>query len=353
MEKKRALASIQVISNIENIENADRLEYATILGWHCVVKKGDFKVNDKVLYLEIDSFLPIRPEFEFMRKQYYRKWETGTEGFRVKTIRLRGKVSQGLVMPIHPLLPEGEYEIGQDVTDALRVIKYEPPIPKCLQGLAKGTYPSYLIKSDETRAQILQEVLKRRKGTICYYTEKIDGSSGTYYIKDGVYGVTSRNVDFKVEENPNNIFVKMGIQYDIEKKLRSLNKNIMIQGEVFGRGIQENHLNLDIVDIMFYNALDIDICTYYDYKDFVALFKELDLKTVPILKDDYVLTDNIDELVKIATGISVISPNRQREGIVIRPLKEVLDLGMSVGMFTTNRFSFKVINPEFLIDNDA
>ena len=87
----RKLASIQIINNIEPIEDANKIEYASVLGWHCVVKKDEFKVGDKCVYVEIDSILPDNnPEFEFMKDRKY----------RVKTIKLRGKVSQGIIFPM-------------------------------------------------------------------------------------------------------------------------------------------------------------------------------------------------------------------------------------------------------------
>ena len=350
--RTRKLASVQTILDISSIENADRLEVATVLGWKAVVQKGLYKVNDKIIFIEIDSFLPIRQEFEFLRKQYYRKFENGTVGFRVRTTRLRGQLSQGLVMPMS-LLPEGDYEIGQDVTDPLRIFKYEPPVPKCIQGLAKGNFPAFIVKTDETRAQLLQEVLNRNKGLDCYTSEKIDGSSATYYIKDEVYGVCSRNLDLKVDENPTNAFIIFGKENNIEQKLKALNKNIAIQGELYGVGINDNPLQLNYCSVAFFNVFDIDKCRYYDFEEFKTLIESLGLKTVPILDTNFKLINSIDELVKLSIAKSVINPKVWREGIVIRPLKEIMDLGMSVsGYGNSGRLSFKVVNPEFLIVNE-
>ena len=96
----RKLASIQTITNIEPIENADAIELAHVLGWQCVVKKNEVAIGDKVVYFEIDSFLPIRPEFEFLRGSSYRNSELLGEGFKLKTMKFRGQISQGLVLPI-------------------------------------------------------------------------------------------------------------------------------------------------------------------------------------------------------------------------------------------------------------
>lgn len=158
----RKLVSIQEIKDVKPIENADKIEVVKILGWAVVVKKGEFKVGDKVVYAEIDSLFPEKEEFEFLRDR----------GFRIRTIRLRGQVSQGICFPID-ILPEGEYEIGDDVTEILGVTKYEPPIPACLSGRAKGTFPSFIEKTDETRVQVLQDRLTKFKGVKCVYSEKL------------------------------------------------------------------------------------------------------------------------------------------------------------------------------------
>ena len=126
----RKLVSIQEIKDIKPIENADKIEVVKVLGWNVVVKKDEFKIGDKIVYAEIDSLFPEKEEFEFLRDRH----------FRIRTIRLRGQVSQGICFPMD-ILPEGNYEIGDDVTKILGVTKYEPPIPACLSGQAKRNIP--------------------------------------------------------------------------------------------------------------------------------------------------------------------------------------------------------------------
>lgn len=135
-EVKRKLASIRVIAEIKPIEGADNIELAIVDGWQCVVKKGEFKPGNVCIYFEIDSFLPIIPAFEFLRKSSYKKMGD-KEGFRLKTIKLRGQISQGLVIPFNLDLllglyipPEGiKCALGEDLTELLGVLKYNPPIP--------------------------------------------------------------------------------------------------------------------------------------------------------------------------------------------------------------------------------
>lgn len=350
----RKLCSIQLISNISPIENADKIELAQILGWQCVVQKGQFQEGDCIVFCEIDSFLPIKPEYEFLRKSCYKKFQNGEEGFRIKTIRLRGVISQGLVLPLNVLaekLDTGIYnvEIGQDVTELLGVVQYNPPIPACLMGEAKGQFPSFIPKTDETRVQVLQDVLTRHKGTVCYITEKLDGSSVTYYLKDGEFGVCSRNLELK--ESEGNAYWKVAREFQIEEKLRKFGKNIALQGELVGFGINGNSLKLSSVTVFFFNVFDIDKYSYLNFGDFLAVIQILGVQNVPILAREQPLFDDIPVLIEMSIGKSMINPEVQREGIVIRPVKEKVDLQMS-NDFNNGRVSFKSINPEYLINCD-
>lgn len=161
----RKLASIQYIKNIEVIPGADKIEKATVLGWQLCVEKGKFNVGDLCVYIECDSILPECPEFEFLRNK----------SFRIKTIRLKGQISQGICFPLS-ILPENfTIEEGMDCTEILSIKKWEAPIPACLSGLMKGGFPSFFCRTDETRVQVLQELLDKYKDEICYVSEKLDG----------------------------------------------------------------------------------------------------------------------------------------------------------------------------------
>lgn len=334
----RKLASIQKIKALEPIEGADAIEVATVLGWQLVVKKGEFKVGDYVVYCEIDSIMPDRPEFEFLKPR----------GMRIRTIRLRGQVSQGICFPLSilPTLPELIRE-DYDCTELIGVTKYEPVIPACLAGIAKGKFPSFIPKTDETRVQVLQKVLDKYKGEACYITEKLDGSSATYFVNNGEFGVCSRNLE--LAEDDTNSFWKVAKQMQIEEKLRSIGKNIAIQGELIGEGIQGNKLKLKGQTVMFFNAFDIDTFEYLCFFDFNALIGTLALPMVPIVAFDYKLENDIDAIVKMATIKSSVCKDVWAEGIVIRPYVEKIDLLLSNENFNNGRVSFKAINPEFLI----
>jgi RNA ligase (TIGR02306 family) len=261
-----------------------------------------------------------------------------------------GIISQGLAIPLQNLGLTDVKE-GDDVTELLGIQKYEQPVPTCLFGKVKGGFPTFLPKTDETRVQLLQTVLDKHKGLKCFITEKIDGTSTTYYTKDGVFGVCGRNYEF--QEDDTNAYCEMARKIGVKEKLLSLGKNIAIQGELFGDGLQGNPLKLQGKHIMFFNAFNIDKGEYYDFTDFVQIIEGLGLQTVPILTVNYELSNSIPEIVEMAKGNSVLNKDCLREGIVIRPLLEKLDLFMSTngGFGASARLSFKSINQEYLISN--
>jgi RNA ligase (TIGR02306 family) len=177
---ERKLASIQVIEDLQPIPDADLIEVATVKGWKLVVKKGEYKIGDKAIYCEIDSFLPIKEQYEFLRKSSFKRMGD-IEGFRLRTIKLRGQVSQGLLLPIaNSIAVKESLEIGQDVSESLGIIKFEPPIPAELSGVMKGSFPNFIPKTDEERIQNLTDVYDNFKKSMFYVTEKLDGSSATY-----------------------------------------------------------------------------------------------------------------------------------------------------------------------------
>jgi RNA ligase (TIGR02306 family) len=237
-------------------------------------------------------------------------------------------------LPAHAPIEE-----DADVTEVMEIVKYEPPIPANLAGKAKGLFPSFIPKTDETRVQVLQDLLDKYAGEACYITEKLDGSSVTYYMRNGVFGVCSRNLEL-LEDDTNSMW-KVAREMDLEEKLKSLGKNFAIQGEIIGEGIQSNKFKLREQTVRFFNAFEIDIYNFLDFEAFKALFESWGLLTVPILDENYALSNDINTLVSLATRKSVVLPEVWAEGIVIRPLREKTD--------TIGRVSFKAINPEFLL----
>lgn len=335
---ERKLASVRKITDIQPIPDADSIEVVSVDGWNVVTKKGEFKVGDLCVYCEIDSFLPILPEFEFLRKSSYKKLSNGDEGFRLRTIKLRGQVSQGLVLPTSVLPGGRDLYPGMDVTEVLSIKKYEPPIPASLAGKAKGLFPHFLHKTDEERVQNLANefgVLHLFHPNKTYYvTEKLDGSSATFYFLNGEFGVCSRNLELL--ETLDNTFWKVARELKIEEKLGTLDDNICIQGELIGSSIQGNPYKLKGQTIRFFNAYNIDTRTYLPLDKFKNLMSQLDLEMVPLLSEDFKFSSTLDELLKYAEGKSQLNPEFDREGVVIRSHDRTI--------------SFKVISNQFLLN---
>jgi RNA ligase (TIGR02306 family) len=338
----RKLATIQKIKEILPIEGADAIELAIVNGWKVVVGKNvEHKEGDYVIYCEIDSFLPVKEEFEFLRKTSYKKMSDGSEGFRLKTIKLRGQVSQGLIIPIDVLLKYGiceddVYE-GLDVSGMLGIIKYEPPIPAELSGTAKGLFPGFISKTDEERVQNLTEEYKEwvKSGKRFYVTEKLDGSSATFYYKDGEFGVCSRNLELL--ETEGNTFWRVARELDLENKMRDFGVNISLQGELIGEGIQGNPYKIKGQTVRFFNLFDIDLHQYHSFHMFEPIVKsQFGLETVPILDKNFTLPETIEEILSYADAKSELNPNFDREGVVIRSMDR--------------KISFKVISNKFLLN---
>jgi len=332
----RKLASIQKIENLIPIEGADRIIIATVLGWSMVTQKSNnFQIGDKVVHFETDSFLPIYEKLEFLRPGSYRVMADGSEGFRIRTIRLRGQISQGLILPIKEFPELVNLEVGTDLTDILKVKKWEPPVPACLDGVVISGFPGFLFKTDETRIQSYPKVLERHKGKKFYYTEKLDGSSCTIFNNEGDFGVCGR--EWRLAETEENTLWKVTNKYNLKEKLP---RDISIQGEIIGEGIQGNKYKMKGQDIRIFNAFDIKKGCFVDTVEFIYICNALGITPVPCL-GEFVLDHTIEELVKLATRESDLIED-WAEGIVVRPFKEEIDPELG-------RLSFKVINPEFLL----
>ena len=330
----RQLASIVQIANIQPIPNADAIEVASVKGWKVVIKKGELKIGDKAVYFEIDSFLPIKPQFEFLRKSSYRKLSDGAEGFRLKTIKLRGQLSQGLLVPLATFNLD-DLEIGTDVTEQLGVVKYEPPVPAQLAGEIKGLFPSFIPKTDEIRVQNLDIDVR---GERVYITEKLDGSSFTAYFKDGEFGICSRNYELK--ETDSNAFWNAARLLNLREKLTNHGKNIAIQGELIGPGIQGNPYMLKYPTIQFFTGYNIDEKRRMYFDEIEWLFFRLDLTMVPVVDTQYFIPveNTVDKLLELAIGKSHLNEETEREGIVIRGYDK--------------DFSFKSISNVYLLEHE-
>ena len=335
MNTDRKLASVVKIVEIQPIPGADAIVVATVKGWKVVVKVNEYKVGDLAVYYEIDSFLPIRPQFEFLRKSSYKRMGS-SEGFRLKTIRLRGQISQGLLTPI----PEGisNPKEGDDLTEALDIVKYEPPIPAQLAGKIKGTFPSFIPKTDEIRIQNFEsEVGFSPVGERAYVTEKLDGTSFTCYFNNGVFGVCGRN--WELSETSDNSLWRMANVLQLKEKMTKHGKNIALQGELIGAGINGNLYGLSDHKLYFFTGYDIDKGRRMFFDELEWVLFGLQLQMVPLLeKYGFVIPNEsniVDYMLKYAEGKSVLNMEVDREGVVVRGLER--------------EFSFKAISNTYLL----
>lgn len=343
----RNLATIQEVLSIEPIPNADAIECVGVLGWKCVSRKGEFKKGDTVVYIEIDSLLPLAPWSNFL----FKGSDIGKETYRLKTVKLRGQISQGLVLPMSILdgkkfptdkreSPIYPFNVGMEVTGILGIIKYEPVMPAQLQGLVKGRFPCFIPKTDEIRVQAAPGVLSEIAGKEVYITTKMDGCSGTFYVNRGEFGVCSRNMEFKPECD--NTFMKISKRYNLSEKMLALTRNIAIQGEVCGPSIQKNRLNLKDHELYIFNVYDIDAGKYLNVHNAWNICEQLGVKTVPIEHSETAPMWTIEALLEKAKG-KYPGTDNYKEGIVIRPVVEESSTTLK------GRLSFKVINNEYLL----
>lgn len=357
LNNERRLATIQKIVNIQPIENADKIELATVLGWQVVVKKNEFKIGDLCIYIEIDSIVPDMSYFEFMRDRK----------FRVRTIKLRGQISQGLIVKIEDLLSTdfGKYPENKDVTEILEVEKYDPeklleekeikerkiknPILRYLYRFKivrfflkptarKFPFPSYIIpKTDEERIQNMPNIINDLQGKEVYITEKLDGQSGTFILYKNKFIVCSRNMNLP-KDNSN--WWQIALLFDIENKLRQFKKHygfeIAIQGEIIGQGIQDNKYKLENKDFYVFNVYNVKTKRYFNFKCIKDFCIECKFNMVPLIEVKSFDFD-MESIIKYSNQNSNIG-NTIQEGIVIRNLD-----------MDRNKISFKVINPEFLL----
>jgi RNA ligase (TIGR02306 family) len=343
----RKLASIQVVDDVKPIPGADNIEVASVLGWKVVVLKGKVKPGDYVIYIEVDSIVPDIPVFEFLRP--YK--------FRVKTVRLRGQISSGLVMTLDEmnLGSQGLYEwpVGTDITEKLKITKYVEPIPLHLSGKVIGKRPPWVPKTDEFRLQSYPQLLEELGNQHAYISTKIDGTSSSIYYNptlDEPFGVCSRNLNLARDEN--NGHWKVIIKHDIENKIKTIQLSypfrggFVIQGELAGPGIQKNRMNLSEIDLFVFQIFDIEEYEYISVHSMQLTCRELGLKTVDIFDSGYYGGTTIDQWISIAEGVYPGTKN-PREGIVVKtsnPVRtDILD-GRWLG--------FKVLNNQFLLKEE-
>lgn len=365
---ERKLAHVELVEWILPIPGADNIELCGILGWQCIIAKKDYiRVGDKVCYIEIDSVCPPTPVFSFLEKYKY----------RIKTQKMRGVISQGLVIPLKSLGLDENLKVGTDLTQQLKITKHlsqtdiedskitnvswwkrtivhkylmKYPAYRTFFKKAKNEkFPSWIPKTDEERIQNCANILTAFGRTRIYVTEKLDGQSATFANKAtkifslfnkyspciNQFVICSRNLVIK---NKNNNYYRNAVRYNLEKVLKG--KNLIIQGEQCGPGIQSNKYGFEDLKLYVFNIIDHDKGQYYTYQEMLDFCTENGLDIVPIIKYNDMLEDigkTVSEIVEFSKRQSVVA-KIPAEGIVIRSIKHGIKL-----------FSFKCINPEFLL----
>lgn len=357
----RKLAHIEKIEWIQPIEGKDRIVLAGVLGWTVIIKKDEFNVGDKVVFCEIDSVFPEKPEFEFLRKNK----------FRIKTMKMSGVLSQGICFPLS-MIPEKGYEIGEDVTELMGITQYqatmdtEPVVketapakhyPEFLMRwkwfrklvLPKKQYngfPTFVSKTDEVRIQSVPHFLNMECKWVA--TEKVNGQSGTFSLqrikgkhfwnKDKYdFAVCSRNLRLYTPDKSS--YWINAKKYDIEQVLHKLignNEWVCIQGECVAPNVQGNKYRVYEPDLYVFNV--IYPTGRMNSIDAKQLMEKHGLKFVPIINECISLKGmNVADVLDYATGQSALYKTL-REGIVFRTLD--------------GKQSFKAVSPEFLIKNN-
>ena len=369
----RKLASVQKILELNPIEGKDRIVLATVLGWHVIVQKEEYKVEDLCIYCEPDSLMPEKPEFEFLRSKKY----------KIKVMKMAGVLSEGICFPLS-ILPEKEQKLaheGMDVTDILGVKHCDevddeqksvnvtstniPYIRRLLKNpltrplgkfllrrnakLKKQAerFPSFIKKTDETRIQTVPWVFNGTDTFVC--REKLDGSSLTVFLhrkkptllsrkQRFEFGVCSRNRRLVTGSTDDVKFLAVAEKYHMEAALRKIigkNEWVAIQGEMIGQGVQGNTYKLD--EVRFY-AFNLIIptrkipCTIGE-----TILKACDIPWVPLVGTIEMPMD-VEDILNYATGKSAINPDVLREGVVCRNyIKDI---------------SFKAVSPDYLIKKD-
>lgn len=343
---ERKLASVQRVLAIDPIANADAIELARINGWQCVTKKGEFAPGDLGVFLEIDSIPPDTDVFRFLWLPKSGEQAEPIERpakFRIRTMKLRGALSQGLLLPLSSFALENAQE-GDDVTELLGVGKYEPPVKDWMgEDVVRAPFPGFIPKTDEMRVQSVPEVLNELRGLPYVATLKYDGTSSTFCIdpRDDSFHACGRNISLK---EGNNAYWRAAHKYDLETILRQ-SPSLAIQGELCGPGIQKNHLNLKELTLFVFNVYDFQNARYLPHDEARQWITDNGLTPVETIESGDSFAHTQDSLLALAEG-KYPGTSNEREGIVIRPRTE--QFSPTLG----GRLSFKAISNRFLLKEE-
>lgn len=342
---ERKMATVQQIAEVKPIDGADAIEAVRVNGWWVVTKKGEYYVNELVVFCEIDSWIPTEVAPFLTKPEHAPKEYKGVLGERLRTVKLRGQLSQGLVLPVDTVLSKYNEEIqsyetteypdvGFDVTEYLNIQKWEAPEQAGTNSQAKGSFPHFLRKTDQERVQNIDNI-EQYHGHSFEITVKVDGSSLTAYHHNGENGVCSRNIDLKEVEG--NAFWDIVKKEQLHEKIISTGRNLAFQGELLAPNIQKNYEKRAKPEFYCFSVFDIDSQQYLLPKERVSLCKELNIPHVKVVESNFMLKHTKDELLEMAEGVGMFDGVTKREGLVFKS--------------NNSSFSFKVVSNSYLLKN--
>lgn len=379
---ERKLARVVLIDSLHPIEGADRIELAMVGGWQVVVQKGLYVAGDKAMYFEIDSLLPLdHPAFESLGNLSSKLLFVvdGKRYARIKTMKLRKQLSQGFCVPLADVNASTGCNVDADFTKTLGIIKYEAQAEK--ESIAGGTgvktgttalgFPRFIPKTDQTRLQNIpvQFNQARDKGELFEKSFKLDGSSLTMYVKDGIEGVASRNVGFRLADEKkgivqtlkdfiaqvkqrgwkgakwtpmikadSNAFIDMAGESGVILAIHLDGRNLAVQGEMVGPSIQKNFEVVDKNEFFVYDIYLIDEQKYMLPDERQKWCVAYGIKHVP-LGSGHAVTLPVDVAAALADadGPSGLK-GKYREGFVYKSMER--------------DFSFKVISNTYLLKEE-
>ncbi|WYN05050.1 RNA ligase [Pseudomonas phage UNO-G1W1] len=379
---ERTLARVVTIDELLPIEGADRIELAMVGGWQVVVQKGLYVPGvTKAVYFEVDSLLDTeRPYFNSLSTLSSKLLHVvdGRTHARIKTMKLRKQLSQGFCIPLSETGLPLDIELGADLTKALGVVKYEKEAEKAMNntGSAGGAkagfkalgFPAFVPKTDQTRVQNITHMYNKAvaEGEEFEESFKLDGSSLTAFSRDGVAGVASRNVGFRVvsekrgffetlkdwltQKRPllkkewkrvipadDNAFVKMAHEAGLLEALKRDGRNIAIQGEMVGPSIQKNFEGVDKNEFFCYDVYLIDEQRYMLPAERIKFCTDNGVKHVPVNFTGPLQAKTVADVLVRADGPSGLK-GKYREGFVYKSTKR--------------DFSFKVISNTYLLKEE-
>jgi len=356
----RKLVTLRKVTEITPIPKADKIVLASIDGWKCIVKANEFKVGDIGVFFEVDSLIKLNDTFKFLAD----KAQLNHGGIvyndpriRIKTIRLRGVLSQGLLLPlsVFPNVDFGKYDLESDLTEDFNVLKYEPKVLARLRGNAKGLFPSFVFKTDQERVQNLPHVYNMSAENNLDYevTLKMNGASMTVFYQTVTgtndNGVCSRNFQLELNQENNHYCDIQKRDHIIERLIEyhaKTGKSYAVQGELVGVDIQKNYERFETLQFFVFDVFDIESGKYLYPTERRKVVAELGLKHVPVIEENFSLSsfskDNfMSEILKYADGKSINAP--VREGIVFK----------SNQPFMNRSYTFKAISNVYLENHDT